>query len=174
MADLDLLAAEYVLGTLDAETRDRLTRRLAREPVLRAAVQAWERRLPALDRGAASAEVAPELWGRISHAVQSDHRATVRAGSGVWETRSPGVERKTLFQDHAAGVGAYLLRIAPGAVLRQHGHRMMEQCLMLQGDVSFADTHLEAGDFHIAFPGAVHADITSRSGALFYVRGAIS
>lgn len=179
MDDLDLLAAEFVLGTLDSESRGDVAARARREAGLKAAVEKWERRLPALDGAVPSVEVSPGLWDRISEAVDSaphpGHEIfTVRASEGEWVNRGPGIDRKTLFLDREVGFGSYLFRIAPGAVLREHSHRKVEDCMVLEGDVSFADTHLRAGDFHIAFPGAVHADITSRGGALLYVRGAIS
>ena len=44
-ADIDALAAEYVLGTLDPAERLAVAARLQREPALRAAVETWERRL---------------------------------------------------------------------------------------------------------------------------------
>lgn len=46
--DLDLLAGEYVLGTLDAAERAAVAARRQREPDLDAAITAWERRLAPL------------------------------------------------------------------------------------------------------------------------------
>lgn len=43
--DPDLRAAEYVLGTLDAQERAAMEGEAARDPVARARIQAWERRL---------------------------------------------------------------------------------------------------------------------------------
>lgn len=43
--DPDLRAAEYVLGTLDAQEREAVEREAARDPVVRARIEAWERRL---------------------------------------------------------------------------------------------------------------------------------
>ncbi|WPZ35533.1 anti-sigma factor [Thalassobaculum sp. OXR-137] len=48
--DIDLLAAEYALGTLDAAERAAVAARRQREPALDAAISAWEARLaPMLD-----------------------------------------------------------------------------------------------------------------------------
>jgi anti-sigma-K factor RskA len=55
--DLDMLAAEYVLGTLDATERTAVTARRQREPELDAAILDWERRLAPLD--ASTPEVTP-------------------------------------------------------------------------------------------------------------------
>jgi anti-sigma-K factor RskA len=48
--DIDALAGEYVLGTLDAGERASIAARRRREPALDAAIEAWERRFsPLLD-----------------------------------------------------------------------------------------------------------------------------
>ncbi|MOA13201.1 hypothetical protein D3C78_1332400 [compost metagenome] len=43
--DIDALASEYVLGTLQAEQRIEVLKRLAQDTELRSAVDAWEQRL---------------------------------------------------------------------------------------------------------------------------------
>lgn len=43
--DMDMLAAEYVLGTLDAEERNAVAARREREQALDDAIEAWEQRL---------------------------------------------------------------------------------------------------------------------------------
>ena len=48
--DIDALAGEYVLGTLDAAERATVAARRQREPALDAAIHAWEQRLAPLDR----------------------------------------------------------------------------------------------------------------------------
>ena len=47
--NIDDLAAEYVLGTLDAAERVAVAARRLREPALEAAIQVWERRLSPLN-----------------------------------------------------------------------------------------------------------------------------
>ena len=53
--ELDALAGEYVLGTLDAAERTAVDARLQREPDLAAAVDAWAARLAPLDENIAPA-----------------------------------------------------------------------------------------------------------------------
>jgi anti-sigma-K factor RskA len=48
--DIDGLAGEYVLGTLDAGERASVAARRSREPALNAAIHSWERRLAALSQ----------------------------------------------------------------------------------------------------------------------------
>ncbi|MBI3513007.1 MAG: anti-sigma factor [Proteobacteria bacterium] len=66
---LDVLAGEYVLGTLRGAERQAFEARLAREPTLRAQVRAWEDRFAPL--GLAVAPVAPPatLWPAIERAL---------------------------------------------------------------------------------------------------------
>jgi anti-sigma-K factor RskA len=65
--ELDIAAAEYVLGTLPADERARFASRLAEDPELRRAVRQWEARLAPLD-DAAEATPPPEVWRRIARA----------------------------------------------------------------------------------------------------------
>ncbi|MBX9405912.1 anti-sigma factor [Pseudomonas baetica] len=66
----DELASEYVLGTLSAEDRANVQRRLPTDPELRAAVEAWERRLLDLTDLAAPQQPSPQLWPRIERSVE--------------------------------------------------------------------------------------------------------
>ncbi len=65
--DIDMLAAEYVLGTLDDAERTAVSARVQREPALRAAVAEWERCLAPLN--AATPALAPRghVFEKISN-----------------------------------------------------------------------------------------------------------
>ncbi|MGE0024131.1 MAG: anti-sigma factor [Hyphomicrobium sp.] len=63
--DMDVLAAEYVLGTLDHAERIAAEARRVREPALDAAVLAWERRLGALVEVVAPVQPPPGLYNKI-------------------------------------------------------------------------------------------------------------
>lgn len=73
--DLQTLAGEYVLGTLDAAQRRAVEARLAQEPALRAAVHEWEQRLLPLTAFARPAEPAAALWQRIAASIAPARRA---------------------------------------------------------------------------------------------------
>lgn len=62
--DDDLLAAEYVLGVQDSETRAGLDQRVRREPLFAGAVTDWENRLGGLN-DAYDAVPAPDLLAKI-------------------------------------------------------------------------------------------------------------
>jgi anti-sigma-K factor RskA len=82
--DQELLAAEYVLGTLDAEERARARALAAMDPGFAAAVRAWERRLGELNVLVAAVEPPPELWDRI--------KAGIAGEAPTREVRAPAVE----------------------------------------------------------------------------------
>ena len=63
--DMDGLAAEYALGTLDASERAAVAARRQREDDLNAAIGAWERRLSPLAEAVPPLEPPPGLFARI-------------------------------------------------------------------------------------------------------------
>ncbi|KAB5625150.1 RNA polymerase subunit sigma-70 [Pseudomonas putida] len=71
---LDVLAGEYVLGTLSAEQRAAVLARLDREPALRAAVDRWEARLLELTTLAEPQQPSTRLWRRIDRSIAEQAR----------------------------------------------------------------------------------------------------
>jgi anti-sigma-K factor RskA len=63
--DIDALAAEYVLGTLDASERATVAARRQREPVLDIAIVAWERRLAPLHDLVPPVQPPASVWAGI-------------------------------------------------------------------------------------------------------------
>ncbi len=98
---------------------------------------------------------------------------TVRAGDGDWIRLTPKIEKKILFVDHQRNMETYLLRAEAGAEMPGHYHEQNEYCIVLEGDVSFDDIALSAGDFHFAPQGSWHGAASTRGGALVYLEGAI-
>jgi hypothetical protein len=63
--ELNALAAEYVLGTLDYEERKGASALLEVDPTFRGIVRIWERRFGELHLMVESVEPDPQLWARI-------------------------------------------------------------------------------------------------------------
>jgi anti-sigma-K factor RskA len=63
------LAAEYALGTLDADERAQVETMIAVDKDFAAMVQSWEYRLGVLNQMVGSVEPRPELWDRIKTAA---------------------------------------------------------------------------------------------------------
>lgn len=76
--DIDGLAAEYVLGTLDAAERNAVAARRPREPALDAAIRDWERRLAPLNGAVPEVAAPQDLFERIERGISG---AAVAAGS---------------------------------------------------------------------------------------------
>ena len=74
-AALNELAGEYVLGTLSSAERAQVQERLAFEPALRAAVDAWEQRLHPLTALAKPQTPSRLLWARIERSLTQAHPA---------------------------------------------------------------------------------------------------
>ena len=69
--ELDIAAAEYVLGTLPADERARVAGQLSSSPELRAAVLAWQRRLAPLDQTAPAQAPPDAVWRAIERATSA-------------------------------------------------------------------------------------------------------
>jgi len=69
--DIDSLAGEYVLGTLDAQQRAQVQKRLEREADLRRAVDDWEIRLLSLTDLAEPVTPPASLWSRIDQSLDA-------------------------------------------------------------------------------------------------------
>jgi anti-sigma-K factor RskA len=67
--DHDLLAAEYVLGSLEGDERREAERLLAADPAFARSVFAWQQRLTPLAAHAAPAAPPADLWRRIERDI---------------------------------------------------------------------------------------------------------
>ncbi|MGY2186932.1 Anti-sigma-K factor rskA [compost metagenome] len=83
---LDELASEYVLGTLSAEQRTEVQRRLHSDIGLRTAIDTWERRLLGLTELAEPYTPSTHLWRRIERSLNALNRQPTAAS---WWNRLP-------------------------------------------------------------------------------------
>lgn len=97
---------------------------------------------------------------------------TVTGEEGDWQPWLEGVAIKML-REHA-GTLSYLLRLAPGACLPPHRHPQDEECIVLDGTLRVG-TRIEIGPggYHLAHGGALHASISTETGATIFLRGAV-
>jgi anti-sigma factor ChrR (cupin superfamily) len=74
-----------------------------------------------------------------------------------------------LSYDRETGAGTYLMRMQPDAVTIEHEHELMEEFLVLEGDLVDSDgTVFTAGDFVTYEAGTVHNSST-KDGCLLAV-----
>lgn len=105
--------------------------------------------------------------------VQMRGLTTIRAADSDWKTLIPGIDFKILVYDEAAGSKSFLLRAAAGTRMPPHRHHAYEECLVLEGEFSFGELTLQAGDFHGAAPDAEHCEAYTRTGVTVYLRASI-
>jgi anti-sigma factor ChrR (cupin superfamily) len=166
-------AAEYVLGLLGKEDSRAFAQRLKSDEALRAQVEYWESMLS--DLPAEAAEPPPtgmfeKILGRIeSEGADLPGTMTRRAGTANWFEISPGIKGRLLHVDRAQNRQYLLIRMAPGASYHPHSHDTDEQSLVLEGDLSFGELNLKAGDFHVATPSSSHPPGRTVSGCLVHV-----
>jgi anti-sigma-K factor RskA len=109
----DALAAEYVLGTLEARDAAEVVQALASDAAFAATVAAWEARLAPLTALAVPEAPPPDLWARIEAVLDPAPRPVARAPSAKrwfdgWKLGTIGATAV------AAGLAAFmLLRPAP-------------------------------------------------------------
>lgn len=72
--DLEVLAGEYVLGTLPRQERQDLERRLAKEPELQRLVASWQNHFAALDDSAQDVPVDQSVWPKIEKRIGADRQ----------------------------------------------------------------------------------------------------
>jgi anti-sigma-K factor RskA len=83
--DHDLLAAEYVLGTLEGNEAAEAARLLATDPAFAASVRIWEERLAPLAAEVPSVAPSPQLWDRIEAATATVLPVAFRRRLRVWQ-----------------------------------------------------------------------------------------
>ncbi|HTW29891.1 MAG TPA: anti-sigma factor [Acetobacteraceae bacterium] len=107
----DLLAAEYVLGTLDAAAAASLAVQAREDPDLAAAIAAWEARLSPLARLAPPVEPPPGVWDRLEASAGLRPAEVVRPAA-----RAPAPRRR-FWQEAAPWRWATAAGFAVAAVL---------------------------------------------------------
>ncbi|MCB1915854.1 MAG: cupin domain-containing protein [Rhodocyclaceae bacterium] len=84
-----------------------------------------------------------------------------------WQRMLPGVRVHRIDPQQRA----VMIELAPGASLPFHRHHENEECVVLRGDVRLGEIVVRPGDYHLAPADSRHGRVTSREGALFYLRG---
>ena len=90
--DRDLLAAEYVLGSLEGEERGEAERLLATDPGFARSVATWQRRLTPLAANVAAVRPPVELWDRIEAGIAAPTAAILpfRRRVRFWQATTAG------------------------------------------------------------------------------------
>jgi len=98
----------------------------------------------------------------------------LRADQGEWRTFLPRIDLKLLRLDAGRRTQTSLWRLAPGAVIPAHKHTGEEECLILEGGVSWDGVVYGPGDYLLARPGLLHTAFHSEHGALLMIRSELT
>lgn len=109
----------------------------------------------------------------MERVADADHsHLTIDGEEGQWQPFMDGVTIKVL-REHGALL-SYLLRLEPGARLPPHRHPHDEECLVLEGRLRVgSQVEIGPGGYHLAHRGALHATISTETGATVFLRGAL-
>lgn len=102
-------------------------------------------------------------------AAQNARFRTVRAHHGDWQSLIDGVQIKRLWSGDAGN--SVLIKLLPGARLPVHRHRYLEEGIVLEGRLQMGELDLGPSDYHLSFAGSRHDAISSREGAIAFLRG---
>jgi anti-sigma-K factor RskA len=94
--EIDVLAGEYVLGTLDAEERAAANARRRRDPALNAAIEAWEHRLAPLAETVPSVTPPEKVRVRVEEALAKIPAAQASASVVALKRQAQGWRRVAL------------------------------------------------------------------------------
>ncbi len=109
---------------------------------------------------------------RIMQRIQEpapEGTSTVRYNEGEWFDLTPLIEKKVLYINPRTQRETSLWRLQPGAELPTHAHAGVEECTVLEGDVTFGSHLLRKGDFHLATEGSQHPHARSQLGGLLLI-----
>ncbi len=111
-----------------------------------------------------------DLMTRVTESISKQTGLlTVRLKDGTWQTLKSGVRVKQLWKGLEGS--SVLIELAAGTSLLPHRHNWLEEGIVLRGGLQMGKLELAPLDYHISPAGSRHAAISSRQGALAYLRG---
>ena len=123
--DPDMIAAEYVLGTLDGAERATFAERLRGDDRAREAVDAWERRLADLADGVEPVKPPSRVWEGVERAVQVPTMAKMHTFKVIDGGGRGGVPAGLLASRNRWRAGALLGGLVAAALVAYIGNQRM-------------------------------------------------
>ncbi len=169
-----VMAARYALGVAGAAEAVRSEMRLMTDDAFAAEVARFEATFDGLHEGVPPVPPGEDLWNRIEAAIDKNEAAraprTVDPRTIAWRPLTPDLDIKVLLEDAVTGVRMVLYRAGPGANVPAHRNVVTEECLVLEGEIDIGGETLGAGDMQIVYAGTDHSRISTRNGAVIYIR----
>lgn len=138
--DHDALAAEFVLGLLDASAEAEAQRRLASDPAFAREVESWRSRMAELDDTAEPVTPSAALWERIERDAAAPLPAPAReAGASGWLWNSLAAWRAIGL---VASTAVLVLALGLGFALREAQRTPTLIAVLVDGDRAGAVVHV--------------------------------
>ncbi len=165
----DALAARYALGVASDTERGVAERLLSEDRSFGDRVAEYEVLFGDLDESIEPVTPPPGLWERIERSIDALEAAATPDAS-AWEPLAPGIGRKIMRTNVSAGIEILLFKVAPQASLVLPNDLIARDCLVLDGDIEIDGVYAHGGDLLAALGSGGQGALTSRTGALLYVR----
>lgn len=169
----DALAARYALGVATDTEKDIAERLLNEDSAFCARVAEYRSLFADIDGPTEPVEPPARLWDRIERSID-EAEATKEADSPqAWESLAPGIDRCTVRRDLSAGIEIVVYRVAPLASLVLPDDLTAMDCLVLEGEIEVDGVGASDGERLVALGATGQGLLTSRTGALLYVRAGL-
>jgi anti-sigma factor ChrR (cupin superfamily) len=90
-----------------------------------------------------------------------------------WRVLTKGLHVKLLHDD--GKTISWLLRLLPGGCLPEHDHADgVEECMVIEGELKINGAPFKAGDYQVAYPGSIHHEVASETGAVLFLKSPVS
>ena len=113
--------------------------------------------------------VKEKLFERINEETKdsvSPKIVTIRSDEGKWIECGGGIRVKQLFADPFKKTVTTLMQMEAGSSLPKHKHIGVEECYLLEGDITMDGQHYTKGDYLCALPDSIHEPLSTVGGAL--------
>jgi len=173
-------ASLYVLGALPPEEEQAFEAQLRGKAELRALVRDLQRAASSVAMSAPAAPPPAALKDKVLRRIESAEKLKVPANaqevllghrflpgaaqSGWKQLPIPGAWIKLLSLERERGYAVLLGKLDPGVRYPAHTNVGPEDFYILTGDLHIGDRRLNAGDFHHADAGSLHAENYSLEG----------
>jgi anti-sigma-K factor RskA len=163
------LAAEYVLGLLDAPSRTRAEERLRSDGAFRMEVEAWERRFAPLTDEVAPRDPPAEVWDRIARSLEHPGNVvSLRVRPSLWNRA--GLWRATTAASLAAAAVLAIFAVRPSpAPPVSTGARLLAATLAAPDGKVFYVATLDASRSAVVVTPVAAADAGDRAPELWLI-----
>ncbi len=134
-------------------------------------LRAWDRTVEQLASLVPACEPDPSIKQRLRERIAQERPTEtspviLRREDGWQPMGRPGLSYKLLFADHARQRMTIQLRAEPGARIPTHRHHGVEECLIVEGDLTDGEHTFSAGDYFRCEEGSRHHDQTTVHGCI--------